>query len=191
MQLFGVMSFMVLVATTIPYMVDIVRGRVQPARSTRIMFVLLMALAILQQGSLGAGWGLSVIIGEFVTAVMLLGLGVRYGVGGWTHEDRVCYLLLTVSLLVWAAMNNAWLALWVTMVADLVAFWPTLTKTWRLPSSETPLYYIGGVIAAGCSVVAEGSLAFGLVGFAVYLAVVNLLEVGLIYRLRLMARRYR
>jgi hypothetical protein len=179
--IFAYISFLIIIAVTIPYMVDIVRGRAQPARAARIMFFLLMIITLAQQHTLGSGYAMAVTIAELVSAVMLLVLSIRYGVGGLSKSDTICYVFLAASLGVWVLTNNALLALHISIVADTVAFWPTLEKTWRDPKSETPLFFWGGVVAPLFSILAEGSLEYSLIVFPLYLSLANLLELGLIY----------
>lgn len=119
-------SFAVIIGATVPYMLDIVNKKVQPARASRLMFFILLLFALLQQHSLGSGYTLAVTVAEFVSTAMLLGLAVKYGVGGLSKSDKLCYTLLAVDLLVWATTQNALLALHLTVLADFISMWPTL-----------------------------------------------------------------
>jgi hypothetical protein len=171
------------VVATVPYVLDIIRGRVTPSRSSRVMLELLLVIALYQQIRLGAGWGMAVTIGELVSCGVLLFLAMPYGVGGWQRSDIICYLLLAIDLLIWWQTGSALYGLCLTMLADFIAFWPTLYKTWKLPNSETQLWYWSGVVASSLSVIAAGSMGLNVV-FPLYLAAINLAEVLLITRLR-------
>lgn len=181
-RLLAFASFVVIIGVTIPYLRDIVARRAQPARAARAMFFVLCLIALAQQHSLGSGLTLAVSVGEFLSAVLLLGLAIRYGVGGWSRSDKACYVLLAANLVVWAVSRNALLALHLTIVADTIAFWPTLEKTWRRPKSETPLFFWGGVIAPVLSVVAGADFSYAVIVFPLYLSLANAIELSLIYR---------
>lgn len=181
-QFFELASITIVVGATIPYMIDIVAGRARPARSARIMLLLLVSITLFQQRGLGVGGALSLTIGETILSVMLLGLALKYGVGGLSKSDKICYGLLGVDLALWLITKNNLLALHLTILADTVAFWPTLSKTWRDPKSETALFFWSGVISPLFAIAAEENLSYQALIFPVYICVVNLLEVALIYR---------
>lgn len=178
----AIASALMIIAVTIPYMIDIVKGRAKPARAARTMFLLLLVITLAQQHSLDSGLAMAVTIGEVISSVMLFGLAMKHGVGGLKRSDIICYVLLGVSLLVWAITSNALIALHLSILADTFAFWPTLSKTWRQPKSETSLFFWGGVIAPLFSIVAEGDFSYAIIVFPLYLSLVNLIEVALIAR---------
>lgn len=179
--IFAYISFLIIIAVTIPYMIDILKGRAQPARAARLMFFLLLIITLAQQHSLNSGYAMVVTIAELISSAALLVLALKYGVGGLSKTDKACYALLIVSLAVWVFTKNALLALHLSIFADTVAFWPTLEKTWRDPKSETPLFFWGGVVAPIFSILAAGTLQYSVIVFPLYLSLINLLEVGLIY----------
>lgn len=181
-QILAAGSFLVIIAVTVPYMFDIVKGKARPARAARAMFFAMLLLALAQQHTLGVGYALAVTVAEFISSALLLVLAIKYGVGGWSRSDIICYLLLTVDLIVWLLTKNALLALHLTVLADMISFWPTVQKTWHEPKSETPLFFFGGFIAPLLSIAAGGNLAYSVILFPIYLSLVNLVELGLIYR---------
>lgn len=168
-----------------PYSRDIVAGRVKPARSTRIMFVVLLSLALFQQGSLGSKWGLAVTIGETIGAFGIFLLALIHGEGGLKRLDLICYVLLAIDMFVWLTTGNALVALHLTVLADVIAFTPTLVKTWRRPQSETSLFFVVGTVAPLLNVLAARTFSYAIVLFPVYLSIINALEVILISRPRL------
>ena len=169
----------------IPYGIDIAKGRVRPARSARIMLTLLLIITLFQQKDLGSGWLLSITIGEVIGAVGILVLGIQKGISGLSTIDVVCYILLAVDLAFWLTTKHTLLALHLSIIADFIAFTPTLIKTWRHPWTETPLYFMTMVIASPLNIIAAGTYGYSIVLFPAYLGVVNLLEVIVIlYRQR-------
>jgi len=50
----SVISVAIAFGAYVPYIRDILRGKVRPARSTRIMFTVLLLVALFQQRALGA-----------------------------------------------------------------------------------------------------------------------------------------
>jgi Na+/phosphate symporter len=181
----SVLSIIIAFGAYVPYIFDILSGKARPARSARLMFTVLLLVALLQQHALGSGWALAVTIGEAIGSVMILVLALQKGVGGLKRTDLICYVLLGLGMLVWLTTRNAVLGLHLTVLTDVVAFMPTLIKTWREPDSETPLFFIAGAVAPLFSMAAAGEYTYAVLLFPAYLAAVNLIEVGLIYRHKL------
>jgi len=164
----------------VPYAKDILRGRVKPARSTRLMMVILITFSLLQQHSLGSGWLLAITIGDGIGAVAILLLALKRGMGGVTRLDLICYTLLAVNLIIWLSSSNALIALHLSALADLIAMTPVFIKTWKQPWTETPLFFILGIIAPLLNIVGVGNYSYSVLFFPLYIAVVNLFETVLI-----------
>ena len=182
-EMLAIGPFVILIGATIPYMIDIVRGKARPSRSARIMLLFLIAVTLLQQKGLGTGGALSLTIAETVISIMLVGLALKYGVGGLSKSDKICYVLLAVDVAVWLATKNDLLALHLSIIADCVAFWPTLQKTWHDPKSETPLFFWSGVVSPLFAIGAEAHLSYQTLIFPIYILIANGMEVALIYGL--------
>jgi len=174
----GVLAFVAYV----PYLLDIFRGRVLPARSTRVMFAILLSIVTLQQIQLGARLTLAVTLGEWLGSVILLLITLRHGHGGLRRIDIVCYVLLAVDLLLWLGTGSALLALFLSIIADVIAFTPTLHKTWLHPRSETPMFYLLGVVAALLNLLVVPHLTLAIALYPLALAIENAIELMLIYR---------
>jgi hypothetical protein len=168
----GVFSF----GAYIPYGFDIVKGRARPARAARVMFVCLLVVTISQQFAVHSGSLVVVTGGEFVGSVAILALALKYGVGGFGRLDMLCYGLLCVDIACWLITGNALIALHLSVLADIIAFTPTLVKTWRSPKSETPLFFVTGIIAPVLNIVGTGRYSYAVLLFPTYLAVANLAE---------------
>ena len=118
-----------------------------------------------------------------MSALCLVWLAQKYGVGGLRKLDIICYVLLGVSIIVWLSTPYTLLALTIAIFTDAVSFTPTIVKTWHHPKSETPLYYWAGVVAPLFSIMAEQHRSASFVAFPLYLVVANGLEIALIHNL--------
>ena len=184
----SVVSALIAFGVYIPYFIDILSGKAKPARSARIMLTALLIIALFQQRGLGGGWTLAVTIGEAVGAIAILAASLKRGVGGLNRLDLICYLLLFIDVLFWVTTDNTLVALYLTVIADVIAFGPTLIKTWRHPKSETPIFFLGGFVAPILSIVGGQNYSYAVILFPLYISIVNGLEIVLIYRYRLLKR---
>ncbi len=166
----------------IPYIKDILAGRVVPARSTRIMFLVLLMLALFQQHDLGSRWGLLLIAGELTQGIAVFIVSIKYGIGGVSRTDVICYSLLIFNVFFWTITRNSLLGIHITILADLIAVFPTILKTIRFPKSETPLFFWLGGFCALLAMFAEPEFTYNHIAFPLYLAVINIFIALLTYR---------
>lgn len=164
----------------IPYAKDIIAGKVKPSRSARLMMLLILLIGLLQQQSLGSGWLLAMTLGDGIGAIAILLLALKKGVGGLSRLDTACYALLAFDVAIWLSTGNALLALHLSILADVVAMTPVLHKTWCQPWTETPLFFLLGVVGPLLNILAVGRFSYSLLLFPVYIAAINLVETILI-----------
>ncbi len=169
----AILSGIIMLWFTAHYAIDILKHRVKPARSSRYMYFLLLALALIQQGSLGSTWSLVLIATELLQSGVILVLSFKYGHGGFTKIDIVCYILLGVNISVWLLLDNPFLAIHILIIADLVATFPTIIKTKRHPETETPLYWASGSVAALLAILSESRWTYSTLVFFIYLLAIN------------------
>ncbi len=187
---FGILSFVLSFGATIPYAVDILKGRAKLARSTRILFLFLMLVTLFVQSREFTSWVLLLTIGELATQVLLFSLVFKYGVGGLARLDLLCYGAFAVSLIAYLLTRNVVLSLTLLIVTDLIAFVPTIVKNWRDPTSDTWVFFVaGGMAAAAASLLARETNAYAEVVFPVYIFAVNALAVAPILLHRRTVRR--
>lgn len=173
---FGILSFVLSFGATIPYAIDVSRGRAKPARSTRILFLLLMIVTLVVQGREFTSWVLLLTIGEVASQIILFTLSIKHGIGGLARLDIVCYLAFIVSLSAYLITQNAVLSLSLLAITDIIAFVPTVVKIWRDPTSDTWLFFVvGGMAAAGASFLSRGSNDYAEILFPVYIFFANML----------------
>ncbi|MDQ5893009.1 MAG: hypothetical protein QG640_19 [Patescibacteria group bacterium] len=121
------------------YIRDIFRGNTKPHTYTWLIWSIVTTIAFLGQwvsgggsGSWATGVAAVVTIGTF-----LLSLNSKYGSRDITNFDKVCLALAIVSILPWLLVKSVlWSVLLATFI-DLIAFIPTMRKTWHAPMSES------------------------------------------------------
>lgn len=172
-ELLAVLSGLIVFGTTVPYFMDILRGKVVPLRSTRLMFMLLIVLAFFQQRSLGVGLAMMITIAELAGSILLFVTSMKKGVGGTNRLDIVCYVLLGASLVAWYTTGDPYIALLFTIVADFVAFFPVIYRTAKDPKSETQLFYWGGVVGPLLVIAVDTDRSAKNIIFVAYLAIIN------------------
>ncbi len=121
------------------YIRDIFRGNTKPHTYTWLIWGIVTTIAFFGQSVSGGGpgsWatGVAALVTIFT---FLLSLKGGYGTTDITNVDKVCLVLALVAILPWLVAKSV---LWSVILAtgiDLIAFFPTMRKTWYAPRSES------------------------------------------------------
>ncbi len=117
-------------------------------------------------------------------ATYLLGMSLKYGIGGTSKLDLYCLGLGILALVAYVVTKNGLLTIALGILADVVGYIPTFVKTYHEPKSEDPLFFaIEGVASLfGVFAIWEWSAA---ILFPIYFTLCSALVAFLIYRKKL------
>ncbi|MES2059865.1 MAG: hypothetical protein V4438_02435 [Patescibacteria group bacterium] len=137
--IFGAIAAGLALFSSYLYISDILRGNTKPHTYTWLIWAIVTVIAYFGQVVSGGGpgsWATGV--AAIVTIVtLLLSLQGKYGTKDITNFDKVCLALAIFSILPWLlAKSVLWSVLLATFI-DLIAFFPTMRKTWHAPKSES------------------------------------------------------
>lgn len=125
----------------VPYLIDVVRRRVEPHAYTWFVWTIVSCVVFFGQLDRGAGIGaLPTAASEIFTVIIFL-LSLRYGWKHVTKSDHIFLAIALFGLIPWALTDDPTLSVIIVVSIDVVAFIPTLRKTWRKPDTEAPLLY--------------------------------------------------
>ncbi|MDO8648868.1 MAG: hypothetical protein Q7R81_03730 [Candidatus Peregrinibacteria bacterium] len=130
----------------VPYLRDVLRKKVQPHPYTWLVWSLVSGISFLGQYVKGAGIGaLPTGVAESFTIIIFF-FSLRYGFRNIKHIDTVFLICALLGLIPWYITNDPTLSVVIVVAMDVVAFIPTLRKTWSQPSTETPTLYSMNVL---------------------------------------------
>ncbi|MES2223959.1 MAG: hypothetical protein V4469_03440 [Patescibacteria group bacterium] len=182
---FGIVSSVVAGVSFIPYLVSILKGEVRPHFFTWIVWsILLIIITLIQfQGNAGPGfWGMAV---TTITTIFIAVYSWFFGERSGSFFDWVCFLFSLIAIPVWLFVEDPTVAACLASVIDLVAFWPTVSKSWRDPYSENLIYYIAWLVKYPAAYFALTTLNVANAIYPVLWTFVGVAFVGfLIYRRR-------
>lgn len=157
----GTIAAVLALASSYLYIRDILRGNTKPHIYTWIIWSIVTIVAFLGQWVSGGGpgsWatGVSAIV---TITILLLSLQGRYGNKDITNFDKVCLVLAILSILPWLLTSSVlWSVLLATLI-DIIAFVPTMRKTWHAPQSESLGSMYVDAVKHGLSIASMSSLA--------------------------------
>ena len=121
------------------YIRDIFKGNTKPHTYTWLIWSIVTTIAFLGQWVSGGGPGswATGIAAVLTTFTLILSLKGGYGTKDITRFDTICLILSLIAILPWLlAKSVLWSVILATLI-DLIAFFPTMRKTWHAPKSES------------------------------------------------------
>ncbi len=130
----------------IPYLSDAYHKRVKPHPYTWLVWTIVTSITFFGQLAKGAGVGVlpTAVSGLFTLSIFLFSL--RYGFRYISRTDTFFLVLALAGLIPWYISKDPTISVVVAVSIDVVAFIPTIRKTWQHPKSETPVLYSANVI---------------------------------------------
>lgn len=137
----AVVATLVAIAGNIPYLLDVFKKRIQPHPFTWLIWTLVSGIVFFGQVAKGAGIGaLPTGAAEIFTLIIFL-FSLRYGFKHITRTDVFFFVTALLGIIPWVLTKDPTTSVIIAVSIDLVAFMPTLRKTWRYPHTETPTLY--------------------------------------------------
>ncbi|HET9411831.1 MAG TPA: hypothetical protein VFO38_03220 [Candidatus Saccharimonadales bacterium] len=169
--------------SSVVYVLSIIKGDTRPQRATRFLIALITGLSFFALWSAGDGYGMWLALVSFMQALAICVLAVKRGIGGHAPLDILCSVLCGIGLVAWWLTGESVVGLAAAIFADFVAIVPALVKTWRLPNTETWLFY-GLDCAAGLCVLVAAPLDLLHSAYPLYIVFANAVFVWAILRPR-------
>lgn len=137
----AVIAALLAVIGHVPYMIDVLKKRVEPHAYTWFVWSIVSCVVFFGQLAKGAGIGALPTAASEIFTIIIFVLSLRYG---WKHIEKTDHIFLAIALLgliPWALTNDPTTSVIIVVAIDAVAFIPTLRKTWKKPYTETPLLF--------------------------------------------------
>ncbi len=170
----GGISAVLAFAAFIPYIHDIVRGAARPQRASWFIWSALGAIAVFSQLAEGALHSLWLPAVEALGVFVIFLLSIKYGMGGLGRQDIAALSVAALGLLLWYLTEEAAIALYAVIAADLAGGYLTVAKAYRYPDSETALPWCLTASAAFFACLSVGTWDLVLLSYPLYIAVINL-----------------
>ena len=135
----GIIAALLALFSSYLYIRDIFRGNTKPHMYTWLIWSIVTTIAFLGQLVSGGGpgsWatGVAAVVTIFTFFLSLKG---NYGTKNVTNFDKVCLVSAIFSILPWLLTKNILWSVILATIIDLIAFAPTMRKTWHAPKSES------------------------------------------------------
>ncbi|HSX41311.1 MAG TPA: hypothetical protein VLF21_01570 [Candidatus Saccharimonadales bacterium] len=130
----------------IPYLVDAFARRVKPHPFTWLVWSIVSATVLFGSLAKGAGIGILPIAASEVFTFIIFIFSLQYGFKYVKKSDVYFLITALLGLIPWAISRDPTVSVVIAVSIDLIAFGPTLRKTYDRPKSEKPILYGSNVI---------------------------------------------
>ena len=145
-EVLALIAALVAFAGNIPYLRDTIRKRVTPHPYTWFVWSIVSGITLFGQIAKGAGIGaLPTAVAEAFTITIFL-YSLQYGFKNVAKTDNYFLVAASLGLIPWIVTKDPTFSVIIAVTIDLVAFVPTIRKTWRRPATETPTLYAANVV---------------------------------------------
>ena len=168
-EAFALISAAIILVAAPPYIIDTIKGKTKPERMTWFIFGMLGVIAFVSQIGLGASWSLVFSGLDTAASILVFGLALKYGAGGYTKNDIFALCVATVGAVTAIIVKEPVVSLFGVLLADLSGSILTLMKTYKEPESETTITWLMVGTASVFGVLAVGKMSFELLLYPIYL----------------------
>ena len=144
-----IISFVAVALTFIayvPYYRDILRGKTHPHVYSWSLWGLLTVLIVALQIKGGAGPATLVTAAAGLLCIGVVVLGLKNGKRDITTFDTIVAILALIAIGFWLIADQPVVSIILVVIADILAFIPTVRKSWHRPQSETLSLYLTNTV---------------------------------------------
>lgn len=141
----------------IPYYRDIIKGKTHPHIYSWTLWCLLTILIVALQIKGGAGPATWITAAAGLLCVGVIVLSLKNGKRDITRSDTAVAILSLIAMGFWLIADQPVVSIVLVVIADLLAFVPTVRKSWNKPHTETLSLYVNNTIRFAIAVAAVKS----------------------------------
>jgi len=154
----GIIAIVLTFIGYVPYIKDIIAGKTKPHIYNWISWGLVGGIVFALQVSNNAGAGAFVTLAAELACALVIFLTIKYKVSSKiTNTDKAFISLALIALGFWLIAKQPIVSAILLTITDLLAFAPTVRKSWISPHSETLSFYFLNILRFGLATLALNS----------------------------------
>ncbi|MEK7594851.1 MAG: hypothetical protein AAB436_04395 [Patescibacteria group bacterium] len=142
----AIIAALIAVAGNIPYLRDCFTKRVKPHPYTWLVWTIVSGITLFGQLAKGAGIGVLPTAVALCFTIAIFLFSTQYGFKYVRKADKYFLIAALLGLIPWLINDDPTISVVIAVSIDLIAFTPTIRKTWLHPESETPILYGANVL---------------------------------------------
>lgn len=153
-EIIGAIAVVLTFLSYIPYYRDILKGKTHPHVYSWSLWGLLTVLIVALQIKGGAGPATWITAAAGLLCLGVIVLSLRRGKKDITAIDTITAILSLVAIGFWLVADQPIVAIFFAVIADMLAFFPTVRKSWNQPHTETLSLYATNTLRFGLAILA-------------------------------------
>lgn len=142
----AIIASLLAIIGNVPYLWDIIKKRVQPHPYTWFVWSIVSCIIFFGQVAKGAGIGALPTAAAEIFTIIIFFFSLQYGFKHIRKIDTVLLIIALLGLIPWLLTKDPTISVIIAVTIDLIAFIPSLRKTWHYPKTETPVLYSMNVL---------------------------------------------
>jgi hypothetical protein len=174
------LSGVLTIAAAVPYIVQIMRGKVKPRIVSWFTWSLLTGIACAAAFSDGQIANGILMLCATIEVLIVAILGFRIGDRKFDRLDIFCQAAAVAGLVLWLVFNSPAVAILAAVTIDLIGAIPTFKHSWLRPYEEAWITYSMSGLGALCTMLVITDWQITSVAYPIYLVLANALITALI-----------
>jgi hypothetical protein len=170
-----ILSSIVTLASAVPYIIEIVRGKTKPRVVSWFTWTLITAIAAAASYVDGKYPAAILSLCAVIETLSIVILGLKYGDRKFDRLDIVCQVGALVGLGLWLLLKSPAIAVLAMIAIDLIGCVPTIAHAWKRPNEETWLTFLLAGIGGGLTLAVVGAWTVTSMGYPLYILVINII----------------
>jgi uncharacterized protein with PQ loop repeat len=141
-QILSIVAVVLTFVAYIPYYRDILRHKTHPHVYSWSLWGLLTVLIVALQIKGGAGAATYVTAAAGLLCLGVVALSLKHGKRDITLSDTIVAVLGLIAIGFWLIVDQPVVSIILVVIADVLAFIPTVRKSWHKPHTETLSLYV-------------------------------------------------
>lgn len=168
---FGLLSSFFVLLGGLPYLNDIHKKRANPHVLSWLGWAFITALGAFAMLAEGSVWAVAILFANTALCLLIALYSIIRGVGVWAtgKYDFIFFGIGIIGLVLWQVLDMPVIALVCAILADFCFGAPTIIKTFKDSSTETPFVWATATISGFLSLFALQNFSFHEVAYPLYL----------------------
>jgi hypothetical protein len=172
-ELLAIIGAVIAALGTVPYLIDIIRGKTKPNIVTWLTWTMLTAISGAAALAAGEPKTAAFLFGNSLCTGAVVVLGLKYGTAKFSRFDIVCQVSAVLGLVFWLVFNSPTIGIVVPLAVDFIGGLPTIRHSWLKPAEETWQTFMVGVIAPMFTIASLTRFNIASLAFPLYLFIAN------------------
>jgi hypothetical protein len=166
------------------YLRGIIFGSVRPNLVSHTIWMSAPFIGVFFQLKAGAGLSALIIFMAGFTSLLIIIVSILKKNGYWklNNFDLLCGLFSVLALILYVSTHNLGISILFAIIADALAYIPTIIKTWSFPETESWTIYAGGIASNIIGLLTIKNWIFTIYSFGFSIILFNTIVLFAIYR---------